>query len=518
MSTRHPPTASDWPFPFPAPGRPRATGPETVPPATAYRWPFHDLDPSSFPARGVPAPLSLDDFKARVREWADDVGVISIDDPAIAHERDEVLWVYPHARSLICLIGEENRAAMQSRYLPAANHELYSCEERIFEMGHRTVKLVNALGGEGLTTTIGWPQEVGQRWADKIWPLSHKLVAQAAGLGVIGLSRNFLHRRFGAYCLIDTVVTNLEWPSYDRPVEWNPCLECNLCVASCPTEAIRRDGTFDFFACYNHTYRDSIPGFLDLVGDLAERSPRDFRKRWADNEIAALWQALSFRVEYRCFNCVATCPAEIEHAFHGDRQVRRRYLDETLKPLTRTRAEEDTQFVIDTPAARERHRIPPGEWRTPIDRASPRSAEGVRLINLRRIRTQNADAMMRWLPQYFRPTESRDLAFTTQWDLEGPGGGEWVMRIGDERCDVRPGRTANPDLTIRAPATYFLAVHRGEASAVLGLLLGRIRLRGRRRLFLRFPALFGFEPGQTVVHRWLFHLRRWRRRRARPAA
>jgi hypothetical protein len=83
---------------------------------------------------------------------------------------------------------------------------------------------------------------------------------------------------------------------------------------------------------------------------------------------------------------------------------------------------------------------------------------------------------------------------------------------------VRPGRTADPDLTIRAPAIYFLAVHRGEASAVLGLLLGRIRLRGRRRLFLRFPALFGFEPGQTFVHRWLFHLRRWRRRGARPAA
>src|SRR5262249_56822028 len=126
-------------------------------------------------------------------------------------------------------------------------------------------------------------------------------------------------------------------------------------------------------------------------------------------------------------------------------------------------------------------------------RASPRCAEGVRLINLRRIRTQNADAMMRWLPQYFRPTESRGLAFTTQWELEGPGGGEWVMRIGDERCDVRPGRTASPDLTIRAPATYFLAVHRGEASAVLGLRLGRIRLPGPRRRHLPCPALPGVQ-------------------------
>ena len=499
--------ATDWPFPFPPPGRPKAAPADAVQPGTAWRWPFRDVEPSGVPNRGMPAPVPLAEFEARCREWCDDVGVISIDDPALAHEREEILYVYPHARSLVCMIGEENKAAMQSRYLPTANHELYSCEERIFQMGHRTVKYVNALGGEGLTTTIGWPQEVSQRWADKIWPLSHKLVAQAAGLGVIGTSRNFLHRKFGAYCLIDTVVTNLEWPAYDAPIEWNPCLQCNLCVASCPTEAIRTDGTFDFFACYNHTYRDSIPGFLDLVGDLAERSRRDFRKRWADNEIAALWQAMAFKVEYRCFNCVATCPAEIESAFHADRSVRRTYLDETLKPLTRARSAEDAQFVLDTPGARARFGIPPGEWRTPIDRGG-KSWQGVRLVNLRRIRTQNVDAMMRWMPQYFRPTEARGLAFTTRFELTGPGGGTWTMRIGDERCEVRPGADGAPDLTVRTRATRWLAIHRGEASPVWALLTGRIRLRGDRALFLRFPALFGFAPGSTWLHRLAFRARR----------
>jgi hypothetical protein len=88
------------------------------------------------------------------------------------------------------------------------------------------------------------------------------------------------------------------------------------------------------------------------------------------------------------------------------------------------------------------------------------------------------------------------------------------MRLGDERCEVTPGRTDAPDLTIRSPATYFLAVHRGEADAMAGLLLGRIRLRGRRSLFFRFPALFGFEPGQTLLHRWLFRVRRWRAKRS----
>src|SRR4029450_2531415 len=112
----------------------------------------------------------------------------------------------------------------------------------LWEMGRRTVKYINGLGGEGLTTTIGWPMEVGQRWADKIWPLSHKLVAQAAGLGIIGTSPNFLHRKFGPYCLLHTRLTTLEFAPDEYaapPLDWNPCIECNLCVASCPTDAIK---------------------------------------------------------------------------------------------------------------------------------------------------------------------------------------------------------------------------------------------------------------------------------------
>src|SRR2546425_4871491 len=75
-----------------------------------------------------------------------------------------------------------------------------------------------------------------------------------------------------------------------RPGRVEPVPPVYLCVASCPTEAIKPEGDFDFFACYNHTYRDSIPGFLDLVWDLAEHPRKAFRKRWTDTQIAALWQ------------------------------------------------------------------------------------------------------------------------------------------------------------------------------------------------------------------------------------
>ncbi len=498
---------TDWEFPFPQPGRPRKTEGDGLAHRAAFRWPFRPIEEASPPASVVRSPVSIDEFKRSVAAWTDDIGVIPVDHPALAHEREEIRYVYPHARSLVCLIAEENKAALQSRYLPTANHELYQCEERLFELGHRTIKYINSLGGAGLTTTIGWPQEVSQRWADKIWPLSHKLVAQAAGLGVIGLSRNFLHRRFGAYCLIDTVVTNLEFDRYDTTVDWNPCVECNLCVASCPTDAIKPDGDFDFFACYNHTYRDSIPGFLDLVHDLAQSKPRRFSKRWSDAEIAALWQAMAFKVEYRCFNCVATCPAEIHDQFHSDRATRRNYLDETLKPLTYTRAQAEEQFVIDTPSARAKYGIPPGRWRTEPDPGAPASRV-VRLVDLRRIRCGDVDAMMRSMPQYFRAYEADGLSFTTQFELGGAGGGDWVMRIDQGRCHVTPGKTDQADLSIRTPAKVFLAIHRGEVNPVIAILTGRLRLAGKRRLFLTFPRLFGHAPAEGLFHRAIYLARR----------
>src|SRR5215470_9999318 len=82
-----PNAAADWPFPFPAPGKRRREPDDAVPPATAHRWPYRPLDPVQTAARAVPAPIPLADFAREVASWTDDVGVISIDHPALAHER-----------------------------------------------------------------------------------------------------------------------------------------------------------------------------------------------------------------------------------------------------------------------------------------------------------------------------------------------------------------------------------------------------------------------------------------------
>ena len=91
---------------------------------------------------------------------------ISIDHPALAHERDEIRYVYPHARSLV-VHDRRGEQAVDAVALSADAPTTSSTSARSasFTGAHDALKYVKSLGGDGLTTTIGWPQEVSVRWA-----------------------------------------------------------------------------------------------------------------------------------------------------------------------------------------------------------------------------------------------------------------------------------------------------------------------------------------------------------------
>src|SRR3954463_14211515 len=86
--------------------------------------------------------------------------------------------------------------------------------------------------------------------------VSHKPVAVAAGLGMMGIHRNVIHPKFGNFILLGSVLIDALVSDYGTPVAYNPCLECKLCVAACPVGAISSDGDLNFSACYTHNYHE----------------------------------------------------------------------------------------------------------------------------------------------------------------------------------------------------------------------------------------------------------------------
>jgi hypothetical protein len=95
-------------------------------------------------------------------------------------------------------------------------------------------KIVAALERQGIRAmnpAMGFPMEMDRFPGGKIWVVSHKPVAVAAGLGHMGIHRNVIHPKFGNFILLGTVLIGAEATAYDQPISYNPCLECKLCVA-----------------------------------------------------------------------------------------------------------------------------------------------------------------------------------------------------------------------------------------------------------------------------------------------
>ena len=114
----------------------------------------------------------------------------------------------------------------------------------------------------------------------------------------------------GNFILLGTILLDAEVSESSQPIDYNPCLECKLCVAACPVGAISPEGDFNVSACYTHNYREFMGGFTDWVEQIADsKSALDYRKKVADTESASMWQSLSFGANYKAAYCLSVCPA-----------------------------------------------------------------------------------------------------------------------------------------------------------------------------------------------------------------
>src|SRR5439155_1638735 len=133
--------------------------------------------------------------------------------------------------------------------------------------------------------------------------------------------------------LLGVVITDAVVSQYGRPIDFNPCLECKLCVAACPVGAIGKDGEFNFLACYTHNYREFMSGFTDLLQTVADsKDAADYRSRVTDAENASWWQSLAYNPNYKAAYCMAACPAG-EDVIGPYLDDRKEFRDRVVKPL-----------------------------------------------------------------------------------------------------------------------------------------------------------------------------------------
>jgi ferredoxin len=405
---------------------------------------------------------------------ADDVGVVDLDRSQLGDEREDILRFFPHTKSLISFVLRMNREPIRNPARSVANTEFHQTGDRVNETAHSIVAALGDRGIRAVNPAMGFPMEMDRVGSGKVWVVSHKPVAVAAGLGHMGIHRNVIHPKFGSFVLLGTVLMDAEATEYQQPLDYNPCLECKLCVSACPVGAIGSDGAFNFSACFTHNYREFFGGFTNWVEQIADsKNARDYHSRVSAPESASMWQSLSYGANYKSAYCMAVCPAgeEVIAPFLIDRAE---YLKDVVRPLQQ---KEETVFVIQGSDAEEHvaRRFP--------NKRTKRVGNGLS-------RLQSISAFLQGLRLTFQRNRSKGIDATYHFTFTGDEERQATIVIRNETLDVKEGHIGKASLQITADSRTWLGFLAKERNLAWALLRRKIRLKGSPRLLLAFGKCF----------------------------
>ena len=417
--------------------------------------------------------LSADWLKALCLEaGAEDVGFVEISRPALDDQREDILNAFAGTKTLISFVMKMSRENIRTPKRSAANIEFHSTGDDVLHTARAITKKLESYGVRALYPAMGFPMEM-DHFPAKTWIISHKPVAVAAGLGHMGIHRNVIHPKFGNFILLGTILIDKEVQTSSSPIDYNPCMECKLCVAACPVGAIGPDGHFDFAACYNHNYHEFMGGFTALTEKIADsKNAKDLRTKITDSESASWWQSLSFGANYKAAYCLSVCPAG-EDVIGPYLESKSSFKKEILKPLI---DKEENIYVVPGSDAHN-HVIKRFKNKTP------------RLMKSH-LRPTSVDGFIRSMPLVFNRHKSQGIDLVYHFDFTGKERLQATATIRNKTITVEEGLQGEADFTLQADSSAWLAFLRKDKSLPLLLLTRKLKTKGSIAYLKAFSRCF----------------------------
>jgi ferredoxin/putative sterol carrier protein len=365
-----------------------------------------------------------------------------------------------------------NREPVRNPVRSVANHEFHTTGEEVNDVCRAIVTVLEKEGVSAINPPMAFPMEA-ERWPEKMWVVSHKPVAVAAGLGMMGIHRNVIHPKFGNFILLGTVLIGAEASEYNKPIDYNPCMSCKLCVAACPVGAISPDGQFDLASCYTHNYREFMGGFGDWVEHVADaRSGLDLRKKVTRQETVSTWQSLAFGPNYKAAYCLSVCPAgeDVIGPFKADKKV---FMNEILRPL---QEKSETIYVVPKSDAEDyvKRRFPHKKVKQVRGSLLPSTIKG----------------FLSGIQHTFQRGQSEGLNAVYHFSFTGKEPKTATVVIRDKTIKVSDGHNGIADLHLTADSETWLGFLAKERSLVWALLRRKIRIKGSPLLLVAFGKCF----------------------------
>jgi epoxyqueuosine reductase len=138
--------------------------------------------------------------------------------------------------------------------------------------------------------------------------VSLRHIGYEAGFGSIGSNGLLITPQYGPRVRLGAILTTAELAP-GQPTKENHCSGCDLCVQSCPTGALTKQGAEAIGLCATHHMKYGLPGLTRFAIKLIKAKTEDEKiKMIRSPEFWEYWQSLNTGIFYNCFTCLNACP------------------------------------------------------------------------------------------------------------------------------------------------------------------------------------------------------------------
>jgi putative sterol carrier protein len=94
------------------------------------------------------------------------------------------------------------------------------------------------------------------------------------------------------------------------------------------------------------------------------------------------------------------------------------------------------------------------------------------------------------MPKVFNPANASGLSVVFQYHITGDEAGDWFVTVKDQACNVTPGISDSPNVSLTMADKDWLAICNGQLDGMSAFMSGKLKASGDIMLAQRIPSLF----------------------------